>query len=142
MSRFIVYPKKGESFTLELDGFEVGEDEIKLSGHPRLPRGESYLSRENVAAIAPASIRDEQGATLDVYLRGRAAPLRVEATHFEMAGGAVSFRWESFDYDRRKKVVPNPDAYAAASEVIAIVPSAWVASEKMDSSARPSSAGS
>jgi hypothetical protein len=117
--RFIVYPKEGEPFRVNLPRFEFSEDGFKVYGDQNAATDFAFLSLENVAAIIPENQAQASAAVLfHVYLKRRKKPLEVSAHTFKTdKPPSVRFYWR---FQNRDEEIKN--TYVALTEVVAVVP--------------------
>jgi hypothetical protein len=117
--RFIVYPKEGKLFELDVPRFEFNEDGFKVYGTHNAATDFAFLSLENVAAIIPENQGQATGPILfHVHLKHREKPLDVFAHTFKTdEPPSVRFYWR---FQTRDEEIKN--TYVALSEVVAVVP--------------------
>lgn len=133
MNTFHIYPKKGKSFTLAFDHFELRGDEFALFNDLDKESRAGFLSSANIAAIIPDRLPqghlglayNAQPIQFLIYLKERppAEPLHVEAFVCDVSQPpSVQFFWKLFHVNKfEDQLIPN--IYVAISEVVAIMPS-------------------
>ena len=122
MKRFTIYPKKGESFSLNITRFVVEGESFVLYDSVNEPSENGFLSFENVAAILVEDqhypIR-EGLRCFEIRLKNHSEPLKVFAEAFKIVSGIVEFYFWNVR-GRDKKI---HEIYVAVSEVVSITPS-------------------
>lgn len=121
MKNFIIYPKKGESFSLTFTRFALEGERFVLYDSVNEPSTNGYLSFENIAAVCIEEQRypvREDLRRFEVRLKNQSEPLNIYADCFKIESGAVEFYlWNIRGRD--KKI---DDIYIAAAEVVSIIP--------------------
>jgi hypothetical protein len=126
MQTFTIYPKEGESFTAEIyklepaatgEAFALYDDSDTLTS-------EGYLSFENIAAVIPEGLKEQQGdVCFLVYLKNRKEPFKVYAHAFDPDEPFLVFKRQSKDALRVSYQEWRIDGlFFALSEVIAVLP--------------------
>jgi len=125
MSKFNVYPKKGDMFAIECYRFEYDENGFRLYDDGNSLSNEGFLSFEHVAAILPE--KQSQAKNLihfQVYLKGRKEPLEVMANAFNLEQRpSVRFYAKGVFLNSAPTDVEIQYLYIAISEVVAVIPS-------------------
>lgn len=124
---FIIYPKKGKPFTLDLDEFKVEQDRITVTA--KNSRNDGFLTLDAIAAIVPEKQMTPQPPdrytwSISVYLKGHVdSPITVfaHAYKYEKDLSEIEFYWKHIhpDYPGTSKI---EQVYVLASEVLALVP--------------------
>lgn len=94
MKTFIIYPKKGESFSLIFTRFALEAERFVLYDSLNEPSENGYLSFENVAAVCIGEQRypvREDLRRVEIRLKNQNEPLTVVADLFRMSGAVVEF---------------------------------------------------
>jgi len=126
MQTFNIYPKDGAMFQTQIYKLELNKkgDGFILYADDAKPSKESYLSFEKIAAIVPATLREEpRDICFLVYLKDQSEPLKIYANAFEALEPTLVFK------RHQKDIRGNPhdeyvleEIYIALSEVIAVLP--------------------
>src|SRR5437868_6656965 len=131
MPTFTVYPKEGESFTIECTGIEFAAGQFTLYDLTDKLSKEGFLSPVNVTAIIPQPLPQPDiynqfgSAEFQVFLRKRPInePLVIPAYSFTVEMDNVKFYRNTVDLETMaSKEVEIKGIYIAPSEVVAIIP--------------------
>ena len=112
----MVFPKRGESFVIELDHFEIHEERFVLYARHNEIAEDRYLSFSDVAAVVPAN--QQQANTQFFVLLRNGRNLKIWANRFALDGQIVKFYVRS--YDQQEKEIT--EVFVASREVISITP--------------------
>lgn len=124
---FIVYPKKGKPFTLDLDEFKVEQDRITVTA--KNSRNDGFLTLNDIAAIIPEKQMtpqqpDRNLLSISVYLKGHVdSPVTVFAHAYkhERDLHEIEFYWKNIN-PKYPGPVKIEQVYVLTSEVLALVP--------------------
>ena len=126
MQTFDIYPKDGQKFQAQIYKLTLNKkgDDFILYADDAKPSKEAYLPFEKIAAIVPASLKEEPGdICFMVYLKDQSEPLKIYANAFEALERTLVFK------RHQKDIRGNPhdeyeleEIYIALSEVIAVLP--------------------
>ncbi len=128
MAIYEIHTKSGQSFTVNLSGFNVGDHLVKLFDET-YAEIETHLPTSVVAAIVPVAQQrvDDKMASFttrkfDVYLKSREQPIVVYAHSFEIDPPPLKFYWKQSLGLTKFTPTHIDEVYVATSDLIAIIP--------------------
>lgn len=125
IQKFDVYLKEGATFTVEMAGFQVQNQEIVLMTEMEQRSSEGFLSFHSVAAIVPQTYREDNNTIcFNIYLKGIEKAAQVYASAFDMSDNLeVKFVYRQRDIAGNVyNEWPIKNIYIALTEVAGIFP--------------------